>query len=388
MSREPLTPEERALAERLAAGNARAEPGPALDARILAAARAAAEEPAPTHDAGPSLTPAPPVATGASRARRPRRRWSLGLGVAASLLLAVTLAWQLRPQRTTQVVYEEAPAAPSRLVSPSTSPPEPAAAADRVQAVAPSSAPASAPASAQTPAQAEPDAARRRATRKAAPPPLPAAVPPPPEAPFVAPAEQTKPLPQAAAGQAAPTPSADGTQTEAYSAAPAPPPASAVAQPPAPAPAADLYTPPAPPAPPAPAPNAVAPPPPPPPPAATQALSRKVERQAETADVQEDRRSQAGRAAPPAGEALGAAQATGAGDIPLPRTIDMPGDQTPAALERALAEDRALPPAQWLQRIRLHRFEGEGALARASLAAFVQAHPEQPIPEDLRALLP
>ena len=119
-----------------------------------------------------------------------------------------------------------------------------------------------------------------------------------------------------------------------------------------------------------------------------QALSRKVERQAETAAVQEDRRSQARGAAPPTGEALGATQAQGAGDIPAPRTIDMSGDHTPAALERALAEDRALPPAQWLQRIRLHRFEGEGALARASLAAFVQAHPEQPIPEDLRALLP
>jgi len=119
-----------------------------------------------------------------------------------------------------------------------------------------------------------------------------------------------------------------------------------------------------------------------------QALSRKVERSADTAAVQEDRRSQARGAAPPTGEAQGATQAQGAGDIPAPRTIDMPGDQTPPALERALAEDRALPPAQWLQRIRLHRFEGEGALARASLAAFVQAHPEQPIPEDLRALLP
>ncbi|UAY73584.1 hypothetical protein [Pseudoxanthomonas sp. X-1] len=356
--REPLTPEERALAERLAAGDARREPGPALDARILAAARAAVDATAPTHAAGPSLPPAPPVALGASRARRPRRRWSLGLGVAASLLLAVTLAWQLRPQRTSQIIHEGP--APASTTTPLL-----------VLPTAPEAAPAPAEAEADSAPleEAHPaNAARGRAPRDiASVPPLPAPLPPPPEAPAVVPAEPARVQSPEATAQAAPKPSASNrAQVDADSAAAAP------------ARKTELYTPPAPPA----------PPPPPPAPAAVQALSREVERQAETAAVQEDRKPEARRAAPPAGEALRAPQVQAAGDIPQPRTIDMPQDQAPPALERALAEDRALPPAQWLQRIRRHRFEGDGALARASLAAFVQAHPEQRIPEDLRALLP
>lgn len=71
--REPLTPEERDLARRLARLGGHAEPPAALDARILAAAHAA-------------------VARSATR-RRPR--WPLGLGLAASLALALGVAWQL-----------------------------------------------------------------------------------------------------------------------------------------------------------------------------------------------------------------------------------------------------------------------------------------------------
>jgi len=70
-----LTSEERELAERLARLGPHAEPSPAMDARILAAARDAATATA-TH-------------------RRPR--WPTLLGLAASLLLAVGLAWRLRP---------------------------------------------------------------------------------------------------------------------------------------------------------------------------------------------------------------------------------------------------------------------------------------------------
>ncbi|GGD39903.1 hypothetical protein [Pseudoxanthomonas indica] len=79
MNRRPLQPldaEEAALAEQLARLGPHGEPSPRLDARILAAA----------HDA-------------VSEQARPRRRsrWPLGLGVAASALLAVGIAWQLRP---------------------------------------------------------------------------------------------------------------------------------------------------------------------------------------------------------------------------------------------------------------------------------------------------
>jgi len=76
MSTEPssLTPDERALAESLARIGPRAEPSPALDARVLAAARDAIAVP-----------------------QRRQRRWPAVLGLAASLVLAVGLAWRLRP---------------------------------------------------------------------------------------------------------------------------------------------------------------------------------------------------------------------------------------------------------------------------------------------------
>lgn len=94
---EPLTPEERELARRLARLGAHAEPSAALDARILAAAHAADTT---------------PTDIGRTRARRrPRFAWAAGLGVAASLLLAVGIAWQLRPLPDAELEYSEAPAA-------------------------------------------------------------------------------------------------------------------------------------------------------------------------------------------------------------------------------------------------------------------------------------
>lgn len=93
-----LTPEERDLARRLAPSGPPREPSPALDARILAAARVAA-------------TSAPPVAT---RARPFPRRWPVALGLAASLVLAVGIAWRLRPLPDTRMDFpSDAPAAPA-----------------------------------------------------------------------------------------------------------------------------------------------------------------------------------------------------------------------------------------------------------------------------------
>jgi len=72
--REPLTQEERGLADRLARLGASGEPSAALDARILAAAH------------------------GEVAARRNRRpRWPLALGAVATLALAIGIASQLRP---------------------------------------------------------------------------------------------------------------------------------------------------------------------------------------------------------------------------------------------------------------------------------------------------
>ena len=88
-----LTPEERALAQRLARLGPHGEPSPALDARILAAA----------HDAD-----------GEDAGARPRRRWPVAFGIAASLALAVGIAWQLRPLPQAAAAYRsEAPAAAS-----------------------------------------------------------------------------------------------------------------------------------------------------------------------------------------------------------------------------------------------------------------------------------
>lgn len=88
---QPLTPEERDLAQRLGRLGMPGAPTPALDSRILAAARAAVDGPA---------VPA-----------RQRRRWPVVFGVAASLALAVGVAWQLRPLPDAAVEYSEAPAA-------------------------------------------------------------------------------------------------------------------------------------------------------------------------------------------------------------------------------------------------------------------------------------
>lgn len=86
-----LTPEERALADRLSRGAPRGEPSAALDARILAAAREAA------------AAPAAPARTSARR--HAPQRWPLAMGVAATLALAVGIAWQLRPGQDAAMVY-------------------------------------------------------------------------------------------------------------------------------------------------------------------------------------------------------------------------------------------------------------------------------------------
>jgi resuscitation-promoting factor RpfA len=91
-----LTPEERDLAQRIAQSGPPREPSSALDARILAAARVAAT--------------ATPAATSARLL--PRRRWPVALGLAASLVLAVGVAWRLRPLPETPA--DSRPEAPAR----------------------------------------------------------------------------------------------------------------------------------------------------------------------------------------------------------------------------------------------------------------------------------
>lgn len=176
--RESLTPEEQALARRLAQLGPKAEPSPALDARILAAAR----------DAGSPVRRIHP------------RPWPIAFGVAASLLLALGIAWELRPLPGPLV---EAPASSPRetaaypIPAPPAAPPPP-----RAEAVVPTPTPMPPP---------------TVALRKPAPPTQAAEVapPPPPESavvldapvPVAAAPAKTAPLSAAPAGLPPPPPS-------------------------------------------------------------------------------------------------------------------------------------------------------------------------------------
>ncbi|MFZ5657333.1 MAG: hypothetical protein ACOY37_09825 [Pseudomonadota bacterium] len=119
-----LSPEERALAARLSAVDAGGPP-PALDARVLAAARAAV---APDGPGGAAST--------ARTTTRRRRRWPTAVGAAATLVIAVGLAWQLKPlldmppplRRPVEAAPVEAEVlAQAEPVSPAAAPPPPVA---------------------------------------------------------------------------------------------------------------------------------------------------------------------------------------------------------------------------------------------------------------------
>lgn len=114
---EPLTPEERELAARIARLGPHGEPSPALDAKILAAAHSAV--------------------AGMPRRRRPR--WPLYTGVAASALLAVGIAWQLRPTHEVAMpAMSDAPAASeARIAQIEAVPAQPASPPPPLKAVPP-----------------------------------------------------------------------------------------------------------------------------------------------------------------------------------------------------------------------------------------------------------
>ncbi|MEO6226248.1 MAG: hypothetical protein ABIO61_00105 [Thermomonas sp.] len=86
-----LDAEERALAKALPRLHGRTAPGPDLDASILAAAQAA-------------VLPAKPARANA----RPRIRWIAPAALAASMVLAVGMAWQLRPLPSLQGTQQAA----------------------------------------------------------------------------------------------------------------------------------------------------------------------------------------------------------------------------------------------------------------------------------------
>ncbi|MDR1076647.1 MAG: hypothetical protein LBL59_10295 [Xanthomonadaceae bacterium] len=94
---EPLSLEERELAQRLRRLRID-EPAPVLDAAILAAAKAGLEDAPRAADRAPDSAPLPAAGsiTDLGTRRKSRIRWPAALGIAASMMLAVGIAWQLR----------------------------------------------------------------------------------------------------------------------------------------------------------------------------------------------------------------------------------------------------------------------------------------------------
>ncbi|WP_447939229.1 hypothetical protein [Pseudoxanthomonas mexicana] len=368
---EPLTPEERALAQSLSRLGPHGGPSPGLDARILGAARAAVQE-APASRGGI----VPPS----------RRRWPVGLGVAASVLLAAGIAWQLRPTHEMQVASEVPVLArqETAVMSPSVEVPMDAAAAPEADAAA------AAPAVESY----EPPAPAKNLA-----PPMIETVPAPP-----APSSPARKNAEAAARQEPPPKRGPLSMIPAVPGLPVP-------AEPAPAPARKV--------------------------AAPQAFPEGVEdRAAATADLEEralqqqarqralaeqqreqqlrsesERRSSEAKAAADSSDTLDAVMVTGSriskqdGYVAAPAAAPPPPPPAPAAsagaaspsvarnalrrteLQVPVDEDARLMPAEWLDRIRLRRDLGDSANALRSLQLFVQEHPFQRVPDDLRPLL-
>lgn len=356
---QPLSPEERALSDRLLRLGPSGEPSPALDASILAAARMAAT-----------------AGTGAAGAARPeserRRRFGrialpgalvTGMGMAASLVLALGLAWQIRPgteplndrssapsgARGEETVVaaqmldrqapagDAAPAPPPRVVMAPTPTPTPT--------------PAPAPAAAEAPR------------------------PPRPEDDASAPA----PSVEAGSRQRAATGlgSASAKNSAVVDAAPvdAAPLAETVATDPSASASASSD--------PQGANDLQASPPRPAPAAAPRRPSYTTS--ARAAAARAERTAQSNATDPTAG----ATPLPAAGIATQPRVDDEP-DRGPSALS-SWAEispdlDRLLDPAAWMQRIRERRDGGDTRGASESLKLFRSVHPHARVPRDLRTL--
>jgi hypothetical protein len=339
---EPLTPEERAMADRLARLGPRDGPSPALDAKILAAAHAAV-------------------------APRRNRRWLAltgvpatlvtGAGMAAVLALAVGVVWQLRPSAPAPRAPRDEAGDFGFVTAEVIERPEPAAA----PAPPPPAADAPAPARAlQAPAMAKREAAPARAEAVAAKEaPAATAAPAPGQAPEHFLDEAVDP-----ATHSVPETAASGARGDSmpYSAAPAPaaPAAAAVFE------GEQRQR------------------------AAASAMQRKTAANEAAKQVDENRelRSQAASVVAADRAAAAPADAMAAEDTASGSTLDrieVTGSRIRMA-DMPVRDDRELAPAQWLQRIRDRRDDGDLDGARQSLQQFRKSYPRVRLPDDLRAL--
>jgi hypothetical protein len=337
---EPLTPEERAMADRLARLGPRDGPSPALDAKILAAAHAAV-------------------------APRRGRRWLAlsgvpatlvtGAGMAAVLALAVGVVWQLRPSAPAPRAPRDEAGDFGFVTAEVIERPEPAAAPPP-----PPAADVPAPARAlQAPAMARREAAPKRAdamaTKEA---PAATAAPAPGQAPehfldeAIEPATHSVPATATAATRGDSMP---------YSSAPAAPAAAAAA-----IEGEQRQR------------------------AAASAMQRKATANEADKQVAADRelRSQAASVVAADRAEAASADAMAAEDTASGATLDrieVTGSRITMA-DTPVRNDRELAPAQWLQRIRDRRDGGDLDGARQSLEQFRKSYPRVRLPDDLRAL--
>ena len=337
-----LTPEEREFAQRLSRLGGTREPSPALDTRVLAAA----------HDAVHASTSA-----SASKRRRSQRRWPVGLGVAASLALAVGIAWQLRPVPDAAVEYSEAPTAVQDAASVAGAPD--AATANRADV-------------------ATGEQARVELRQPALAPPKAA---PAPESP----AERKQAPEPAREARAAAASEADAREQAEAGFTPTPQEPAIVFDDPSPvdspAPVAAPVAPPPPPAPPSPAELRL--------PTASPPAGAAAGASTHTDAGHDETRKQRARSAAPRQESSAAAEAEAASALDR---VEVSGSRVGYDEDQPL-DDR--PPASadspqvrqaWLQRIRELVARGQFDDARASLAEYRRRYPDQPLPDDLRAL--
>ena len=318
---EPLSAEERELAALLGRTGPHGEPSPALDAKILAAAHAA-------------------VARDAARAPARRRRWPALAGLAASVLIAAGIGWQLLPRHQASMQVGEAPAtamATGDAEAPGTADAAaPAAASQVAEAPLPSPAPQL--------FKSSPLPVKQLARPKAAPP-----------------AE----LARERRSEALPADVAEPRPTDIVSSPAAPPP------PPPP--------PPSPPAPPAPAAIVMEPAP------------RAFAPAAASAPAAERKQAYATEAAAPPAPAsdTGAETKAAANDNATLDSVVVSGSRIDESdvLGIEVEADTQLAKRDWLRRIELRRAQGDTDGARESLRLFVRQYPRASIPQSLRSLL-
>lgn len=306
---EPLSAEERELAALLGRVGPHGEPSPSLDARILAAAHGA-------------------VADDAARTPAHRRRWPALAGLAASMLIAAGIGWQLLPRHEASMPVREAPVG-VRIAG---------------DAPAPAAADAAAPAaeSVVVPEAAKPAPMKVLAPPKATPPPSPAQ--PARERRYAAP----------------PVDVAEPRPTDIVSPPAAPPP-----PPPPAAPAPDTAVMQR-------APRAFAPVAAPAP-----AVGRTQAYATETS------------ATPASAAHTGAESKAAANDSGTLDSITVTGSRVdePDVLGIEVEADTRLSKRAWLRRIELRRAQGDTDGARESLRLFVKKYPRATISPDLRGLL-